>query len=178
MREDDYREPPDERFGMNLRTLREQAGLSQAALAAAMNEHGWSWHQQTAGRIEAGRQSVRYWEAVDLAAMFHVPLERFRWGSAEANEAEFVRLAGTRVRRQYEVVADAIHEHKANIAAAQRTLARPPQSNGSLVKSAREDVAERIKEYSLDAAIDEGIRRYDERAAEDEEDDDAAQGES
>lgn len=168
MREDDHREPPDERFGMNLRTLRKQAGMSQDALAAAMNERNWSWHQQTAGRIEAGRQSVRYWEAVDLAAIFHVPLERFRWGSAEANEAEFVRLAGTRVRRQYEVVADAIHEHIACIAAAERTLERPPQSDSALVKSAREDVASRIEEYSLDAAIDEGIRRYEERAAEDE----------
>lgn len=178
MRDDKYREPPDERFGINLRTLREQAGLSQSALAAEMTERGWSWHQQTVGRIEAGRQSVRFGEIEELAGIFRVALDRFRWGSAEASEAEFVYMAGTRVRRQHEVVATAVREHIAAIAAAERTLERPPQSDSPRVKAAREDVAMRLERYTLDDAIDEGIRRYEERAGEDEEDGDAAQGES
>ena len=158
--------------------LRERADLSQSALADTMTDRGHGWHQQTVGRVEAGRQSVRFGEAVDLAEILHTSLDYFTWGSAEANETKFTYAAGTRVRQQYEVVAEAIHRHLADIAAAERLLARPPQdSNSEHVKAAREDVADRLEVYSAEAAIEEGIRRYEERGLR-EEDDDDAQGEA
>src|SRR3974390_3268705 len=70
MRED-HRDLAEELFGMNLRILRERAGISQSALAAAMTKQGISWHQQTVGRVEAGQQSVRFHEARQLAAILH-----------------------------------------------------------------------------------------------------------
>jgi transcriptional regulator with XRE-family HTH domain len=176
MRED-HREPTDERFGMNLRTLREQAGMSQTDLAAAMTERGFSWHQQTVGRLEAARQSVRLGEAEALTEILRTSLDRFTWGSAEANETQFTYAAGTRVRMQYEVVADAIRDHRAFTAAAERLLARPPATDSPRVKAAREDVAMRREEYSPDNAIAEGVRRYEYPNGEEAEGDDT-QGES
>ena len=177
MRED-HRKSADERFGMNVRIMRERKDMSQSALADAMTERGYPWHQQTVGRVEAGRQSVRFGEVEQLAQILKTSMDRFSWGSAEANETEFTYAAGTRVRRQYEVVATAIHRHLADVAAAERLLARPPQTGDSEhVMAAREDVADRLETYSLDNAIEEGIRRYEERGLREEGDDDA-QGEA
>ena len=171
-----HRESTDDKFAANLRALRERAGLSQSALADEMTGRGHGWHQQTVGRVESGRQAVRFSEAVDLAEIFRTSTDRFTWGSAEANEASFTYAAGTRVRMQYEEVAMAIHRHLADEAAAERLLARPATTGTPRVKAAREDVAARLEEYSPRNAIREGFRRYRERH--NGEGDDDAQGES
>ena len=173
---EDQRESADEIFGMNLRKVRETAGMSQAAVAEAMTERGHGWHQQTVGRVEAGRQAVRFSEAVDLAAIFRTTTDRFTWGSAEANETDFTYSAGSQVRFRYEEVASAVSSHLAAVAAAERLLARPPATDSPRVKAAREDVVSRLEEYTPDNAIDEGVRRYEERHAG--EGDDDTQGES
>jgi transcriptional regulator with XRE-family HTH domain len=162
---------------MNLRTLREGAGMSQSALAAEMTERGHPWHQQTVGRIEAGRQPVRFGEIEELASILRTSLDRFTYGSAEATEAQFTYSIGARVRQEYGAVADAVFRHLLAEAAAERLLARPPASDTPRVKAAREDVAARLGEYTLDGAIDEGIRRYEERGS-GQEDGDDTQGES
>ncbi len=71
---DGQRVSAEKRIGANLRTLRERAGMSQAAVAAAMTERGHSWHQSTVARVETAAQSLRLREAVDLAAILQVPL--------------------------------------------------------------------------------------------------------
>jgi hypothetical protein len=70
-----------------------------------------------------------------------------------------------------------VFRHLLAEAAAERLLARPPASDTPRVKAAREDVAARLGECTLDGAIDEGIRRYEERGS-GQEDGDDAQGES
>lgn len=71
---DERRVSAEKRIGANLRTLRERAGMSQTAVAAAMTEQGHSWHQSTVGRVETATQSLRLREAVDLAAILRIPL--------------------------------------------------------------------------------------------------------
>jgi transcriptional regulator with XRE-family HTH domain len=80
-----HREPADERFGANLRQLREKAGMSQSALAAAMRKRGHKWYQQTVGRVEDGQQSARIGEAEDLAVILKTSVDRLTWTTEEAS---------------------------------------------------------------------------------------------
>ena len=181
MRED-RQEPADQRFGANLRTLRERKGLSQSALAAAMTERGHLWHQQTVGRVEASRQSVRFAETEALASILRTSLDRFTWGSAEANATEFVYSAGARLAQRYGLAVDAVTRLIAELVIAERVAGTHKDSEYGRVRVAADDVTARVEECSLDRAIDEGIRRYEEHVAEQErmerEAEDDAQGES
>ena len=76
------RESANERLGTNVRALRERKGISQAKLAELMTERGWPWHQSTVYRVESGKQTVGFSEAVDLAEILRTSLDRFTWGSA------------------------------------------------------------------------------------------------
>ena len=165
----------EERFAANLRALRERAGMSQSALAAAMAERGRPWHQSTVYRVEAGKQPVSFGEATDLAAILRTSLDRFTWSTPEASETEFVQAAGTRVRVSYEDVAVAVCRLLADIAAAERVIASSAGSRWPRVREALEDTAARVREYGLEAAISEGIGRYDERHGEEEDDDDGTE---
>jgi transcriptional regulator with XRE-family HTH domain len=60
---------PEARLGGAIREAREAAGLSQRALGAAMNEHGFPWHHGTAGRTEGGQRSLPATELVALAEL-------------------------------------------------------------------------------------------------------------
>ena len=175
--QDDRRGSPDERLGANLRALREDRGMSQSALAAAMTERGYRWHQQTVTRVEAGEQPVRFGELEQLAEILRTSVDRFRWTQPEASATEYIYSAGTRVVRSADDVAKAVHRLLADIAAAERTLAMTAETPYPRAQEARRDTAIRVETYTLDAAIDEGIRSYEERP-DVKEGDDAAQGES
>lgn len=56
---------PDEELGDAIRVAREQAGLTQNALATAMNGE-FGWFQQTVARVEMGSRKLRYLEALGL----------------------------------------------------------------------------------------------------------------
>lgn len=157
------RESANEKLGVAVRTLREQKGMSQAELARLMTERGWPWHQSTVYRVESGKQTVGFSEALDLAGVLRTSLDRFTWGSAEANESDFVYAAGTRLVRQYGVVAEAVCRMLAEEKIADRTVRRHKDSEWKRVQVALDDTMARIETYHLDAAIDEGIRRYEER---------------
>lgn len=57
----------DAKFAAVVRYRREQAGLSQADIAAMMAEAGYAWHPQTAHRVEHGQRKVTIGEALTLA---------------------------------------------------------------------------------------------------------------
>jgi transcriptional regulator with XRE-family HTH domain len=168
---------PDERISANVRALREQGGISQAELARRMVERGHPWHQSTVTRVEQGTQQLRAAELVDLAAIFKTSLDRFTWTQPEASAVGYIYSAGTRVVRSADDVAKAVHRLLADIAAAERTLAMTEDTPYPRAQEARRDTAIRVETYTLDAAVDEGIRSYEERSGE-KEGDDAAQGES
>jgi transcriptional regulator with XRE-family HTH domain len=98
------REPADERFGTNLRAIRERAGISQSGLADAMNERGHTWHQQTVGRIEAGRQSARIGEAEDIAAILKTSVDRLMWTTQEASAGIFLDMTIARAENGFEQI--------------------------------------------------------------------------
>lgn len=170
---EDHRGSPDERFGANVRALREGKGMSQSALAAAMTERGYPWHQQTVGRVEAGQQSVRFGEIEELAEILKTSVDRFRWTQPEASAAGYIYSAGTRVVRSAEDVANAVRRLLADLAAAERTLAMTADTPYPRAQEARRDTAARVETHGLDEVVSEGIRRYEERGAGEEGDDDA-----
>ena len=165
------RESANERLGANVRVLRERKDMSQAELARLMTERGWPWHQSTVYRVESGKQTVSFDEAVDLAAILQTSLDRFTWTQPEAGATEYVYAAGTRVVRTSEDVAVAVHMLLSALATAERVVETTKDSKYPRVHEAREDTIHRIENYGLDVSVTEGIRRYEERFGEDGEDD-------
>jgi transcriptional regulator with XRE-family HTH domain len=166
MSEEGRRENPNEIFGRNLRDLRDRQHISQSELARAMREHGHPWHQSTVYRVEQGRQDVSYWEAGALARILRTSADRFSWAGPEASATEMVYDAGAQLRKRHEAVAHAVFVLLLGHDRAERTLARSESSEYERVQEARRDVAERMDAYSLEAAVEEGIRRYEERGGE------------
>lgn len=159
-------ETADVKFGANLRTLRERNGISQAELAQAMTERGWPWYQSTVARVESGRQSVRFPEAFALAELMKTSLDRFTWGSAEANETEFVYAARARLVRAHETAVDAIVHLLAEVVIADRMAERHKGSEYKRVQDAVDDLNAALETCGLEQAIEDGIRRYEDRVAE------------
>jgi len=164
-------ENADERLARNLRTLRERAGMSQDAIAAAMAERGHPWHQSTVYRVESGRQTVRFGEAADLAEILGTGVARFTWTSPEALVADFVTEAGARLHKSGSAVADAVAGLLAARAYAERVLAAHEGSRYPRVQEARKDLARRTELYDPAGCAAEGERRYEERDREGDGDD-------
>ena len=61
--------------GERLLALREALGLSQAAVARAMQQRNHTWHPQTVLKIEKGERPLRLSEAVSLTRHYGLPLE-------------------------------------------------------------------------------------------------------
>lgn len=80
--------------GRHLREVREENGLSQAELAAAMKTQGFSWSQATVWAIERGDRPLRLIEAVLLAQCLPVSLDRLVSGAD--TEAQDTYAAGFR----------------------------------------------------------------------------------
>jgi transcriptional regulator with XRE-family HTH domain len=102
------REKTAETLGANVRYLREHASVSQTELARRMAERGWPWHQATVYRVETGKQPVRFDEALDLADLLGVTLDRLTWAIGEAAEEELATFALTSLRERIQEAAVAI----------------------------------------------------------------------
>jgi len=152
----------NERLAHNLRALRERAGMSQRDLAEAMTERGRPWHQSTVYRVESGKQELSFAEVYALAAILDTSTDRFTWSSPEATATEMVYAAGARLRQRYEQVAEAVHRLLAGQETAWRILAEHEGSGWPRADEAIEDVRARTRDYSLDYAIAEGVRRHEE----------------
>jgi len=70
----------ERQFGARLREIRTNKKIPQAALAARMTALGWTWHQSTVHRVEAGSQPVRLGEAASLAAILATDLNSMASG--------------------------------------------------------------------------------------------------
>jgi transcriptional regulator with XRE-family HTH domain len=64
-----YGGDPERILGQRLRTLREEVGMTQAHLAAAMTRQGFPMHQTMIGKVEGNQRPVRVNEAAALAAI-------------------------------------------------------------------------------------------------------------
>jgi transcriptional regulator with XRE-family HTH domain len=81
----------EERFASNLKLMREEAGLTQAALAREMTRSGYRWHQATVYKVENGERQIQLGEAREVARIFGTRLDDM-----------LVAPAGGRVERQLE----------------------------------------------------------------------------
>jgi transcriptional regulator with XRE-family HTH domain len=157
----------DERLAWNLRMLREQAGISQKAVAEAMTEKGHPWHQSTVYRVESGKQAVSFGEATDLAAILGTAIDRFTWTSHEAISTEYVTSRARKVRQSARSAADAIVVLLAALTVAEQALAQTADSSYPRVQEARRQLAAQIELNDVDGAVAEGKRRFREEAGDD-----------
>jgi transcriptional regulator with XRE-family HTH domain len=104
---EEHRREVTERFGENVRVLREARGLSQDDLAREMTERGWQYYQSTVYKIEHGGK-VSFSESVDLAAILRTSLDRFTWTTSEASETVLVYDRAASVRLRWEEAAHAV----------------------------------------------------------------------
>lgn len=61
--------------GRNVSYLRQEAGLTQEELAAAMTDLGFGWRRQTVTEVEAGHRPVSIEELAAVSALFDMPPE-------------------------------------------------------------------------------------------------------
>jgi transcriptional regulator with XRE-family HTH domain len=156
----------DERFGVNLRSLREAKGISQAALAKLMSEKGFAWHQSTVARVERGAQPLRAAELAAAAGILGTTMDRFAWTGAEANEAAMVYGAAGALRvRRHEIVL-AVQALLAAREHAERILATSGTSSYQRVLDACTELAADLEDHDLDDAVDEGIAAWENRDGE------------
>ena len=166
MADDDQPAFPDDaeqRFAANLRILRERQGVSQVKLAQEMAARGWPWRQQTVTRLENGQRMIRFGEAIALASILGVSLDRFTRPVSEAIEVEKIRAASARLRESCEAVAAAV----CHLLDAQRTAERLQTLHGQVqgddfVEVALVELRGWMRECSVDRAILEGRRRFKE----------------
>lgn len=59
-------------FAANLRVARDAKGVTQAALAEAMNQHGFKWYGPTVYKIETGERQVLLGEALALSRILDI----------------------------------------------------------------------------------------------------------
>lgn len=150
------------RVGANVTLYRERKGLPKRALVRLMAERGFAWHGQTLSRIESGVQSLRLEEAGALADILGIPVHLFLLPSAETQATD----ALTGMRRQIISASDQVAAAVAALleagSATEHRAGMFEHHQSPRVREAREDALAAISEYDLDAAIAEGLRRYEE----------------
>jgi transcriptional regulator with XRE-family HTH domain len=162
---DDY-EPafPDEaeqRFAANLRILRERRGISQARLAQEMLAREWPWRQQTVARVENGQRMIRFGEAMTLASILGVPLNRFTRPVSEVIEVEKIRAANTRLGESCEAVAAAVCRLLEERGTAERLQVLNAGVQGDdFVEVALVQLRMEMRECTVDKAVLKGRRRF------------------
>ena len=146
----------------NLRALRERKGMSQPALAAAMNEHGIQWHQQTVARIESGQQRAKWDEVVALGVILGVAMERFTWPPAESNAADHLYMEAGRIRGSARDLMHAVGAFLSARSMAGRARESTAKYDSPRVRDAREELEDALRDYELVDVVNEGIRQYEE----------------
>jgi transcriptional regulator with XRE-family HTH domain len=162
--DDDQLAMPDDaeqRFAANLRLLRERQGISQVKLAQEMAARGWPWRQQTVTRVENGQRMIRFGEAMTLASILGVSLNRFTRPVSEVIEVEKIRAASARLRESCEAVVAAVCRLLEERRTAERLQVLNAQVQGDdFVEVALVPLRMQMKECTVDNVILEGRRRF------------------
>lgn len=150
-----------ERFGGNLRAVRELGEIGQRELAARMAALGYPWHQNTVTRVEAGKRDVSFGEVQALAAVFGVPVDRFTLVSAEVHEYNDATEAAFRLEEAFGLAAAALLRlHRAR-SVAEKQMSTARASRYERVRAAAEDLAEAIGRTTVGHAAGEAEARYE-----------------
>ena len=144
----------------NLRRLCEIKDISQSALARAMSERGWPWHQSTAYKVMHGKRGISFGEATDLARILGVSTDRLTWSGPEANEEGMVNRAIAILHQDWAEAARAVHRLYAARALAERQIAQSGDSKYQRVRDACAELALELGDRTLQNAADEGYARW------------------
>lgn len=108
---DSENQSADEAFAVNLRQAREDAGLSQEAVAQEMRERGFRFHQTTVNKIETGERKVPVGEATELAAVLGIPLDTMLQSSdTRVFRAQMINRSVDKIRRLAKAVEGPLDE--------------------------------------------------------------------
>jgi transcriptional regulator with XRE-family HTH domain len=84
----------EQRFGANVRALRERQGMSQQHVANVISMlYGLRWQQTTVAKTEAAERPIRLNEAAALAELFGCPLADLVDGPTTEGDQQPVRAA-------------------------------------------------------------------------------------
>ena len=144
----------------NLRALREHQGMSQAALATAMRERGWSWHQTTVVRVEGGQQQPGYGEVVDLAVILGVSLARLSYATGEAADLMLAEGAIIRLREAAEESASSLTRLCAERAAAERAARDAGKSKYPRVRDTARAIEAELEGATVQHVLAESSERW------------------
>lgn len=158
------REKTAETFGANVRYLREHASISQTELARRMTDRGWPWHQSTVYRVESGRQAVRFDEALDLADLLGVTLDRMTWAIGESAEQELAEGALTRLKDAHLSAIQAIVQLHAARAAAERAARDAAHSEYAHVREAAAPIAVGLLATMIERVVSAGELEWEQMA--------------
>lgn len=89
-------DPPtsaEDHFAANLRLLRDHRGLSQESLAKQMTDRGYKWGQATVYKIEKGERRMQLGEALAVAAILEVPVDKMAAGTGDIVMLSKIRTA-------------------------------------------------------------------------------------
>lgn len=112
------------RIAVNVKTARENAGLSQEALAQGMREMGHRFHQQTIGKIEAGDRHVSISEGLALARVLGTNIEMLTRPAEHTADAFRILIAARRVREARSAAETANRKHRDMVQLLERALER------------------------------------------------------
>jgi transcriptional regulator with XRE-family HTH domain len=111
-REPEAETPPEQserRFAANLRTFREDKGVSQVKLAHEMTARGWPWRQQTVTRVESGQRMVRLGEALAIAEILGTSVNMLTASTRETSAVHILATATSRATEAYKQIAEWTH---------------------------------------------------------------------
>jgi transcriptional regulator with XRE-family HTH domain len=148
------REKTAETLGANVRYLREHASISQTELARRMTDRGWSWHQSTVYRVETGKQPVRFDEAVDLADLLGVTLDRLTWAIGEAAEEELATFAITSLRERMQEAAVAVARLRVARVVAERRAKSAADSEYPHIRELATGIEQDLQSVNLGAVLE------------------------
>lgn len=143
--------------------------MSQADLAARVTAEGKAdgirWHQSTVARVEDGTQPLRIAEAVILARIFGISVDRLTWAVGEAAEVMYAEQAIGNLRRSWDGAANAVgvlHGAIAGARVAVRSLAGSKSDKTAVTVEALEG---ELRTATVRAAVAEGKARYEREAS-------------
>jgi transcriptional regulator with XRE-family HTH domain len=159
--DNEIQEDADRRVGANLRRLREAANVTQVELAKVMTNLGWQWHQSTVARVEAGQQAVRFAEAEAVVQVLGGTLDRLTWAQPETEAVYSITRNSLNLRRSASETTRRLHYHLNLLDSARQTLAEHQGSRDRGVLDASRQLETDIREWSLEAVLDEARNRHE-----------------
>lgn len=119
-----------------------------------MTERGWLWHQSTVYRVETGKQPVRFDEALDLADLLGVTLDRLTWEIGQAAREEQVTRNISSVREAMQEAAVAVARLRYERLTAGIAARGTADSDYPSVRELGVGLAEDLQSVTLDAALE------------------------